>query len=93
MFLKEMCADCRTCFHLKITFDVRDLELDSSERCLKTRIRTAIKRDRIIRIRCGRNMILDNDGLPKDYKSSAALRGCATRTEVTCSAYDEDADE
>lgn len=93
MFLKEMCADCRTCFHLKITFDVRDLALDSPERCLATRIRTAIKRDRITRIRCARNMILDNDGLPKDYRSSAALRGCEKRTSVVCLAYDEDADE
>ena len=93
MLLREMCADCLTCFNLKITFDVRDMVLNSRERCLEVRFRPATKRDRITRIRCSRNMILNNDGLPKHYKSSAALRGCASRTELKCSAYDSDADE
>ncbi|KKN67428.1 hypothetical protein LCGC14_0461710 [marine sediment metagenome] len=93
MFLREMCADCLTCFNLKIMFDLRDLELDSQERILSTRICTVLKRDRIIHIRCAKNMILDNDGLPKDFKSPAAIRGCVDRTQVTCVAHDEDTDE
>ena len=93
MFLKEMCADCGTCFNLKILFDVRDMELSTRQRCLESCIRTAIKRDRIVRLRCAAKMIRDNDGLPKDYKSSAALRGCVDRTSVRCGAFDGDPDD
>lgn len=93
MFLKEMCADCGTCFNLKITFDVRDMALDTQQLCLEARIRTLLKRDRIVRLRCDRRMILDNDGLPKEYRSSAALRGCAIRTDVRCIAFDGDTDD